>query len=82
MPRRHIERGKGLLGGRGLGFGGRGEDEAVADQGKAFLGEFGLEELVLGAGEKVGGVAGKGGYEVVDGDGLAVERSLLVGVGG
>jgi hypothetical protein len=35
------------LRGRRAGLGGRGEDKAVADQGKAVLGEFGLEELVF-----------------------------------
>ncbi len=70
------------LGRRGAGFGGRGEDEACADNGEALLGEFGLEELVFRAGEEVGFGAGDGGDEVVDGDELAVEGSLLVGVGG
>jgi hypothetical protein len=46
------------------------------------LGEFGLEELVFRAAEEVGWCAGDGGDEVVNDDGLAVERALLVGVGG
>ena len=54
------------------GFGGRGEDEAFADKCEALLGEFGLEELVFRAGEKVGFGAGDRGYKMVDGDGLAV----------
>ena len=66
----------------GAGFGGRGQDEALADQGEALLREFGLQELVFRAGEEVGPGAGDGGDQVVDGDGLAVERALLVGVGG
>ena len=66
----------------GARFGGRGEDEAFADQGKAYLGKFSLEELVFGAGKEVGIVAGDGGDEVMDRDGLAVQSSLLVGVGG
>ena len=68
--------------GRRAGLGGRGEDEAIADQGKALLGEFGLEELVFRAAEEVGRGAGDGGDEVMDDDGLAVERALLVCVGG
>ena len=46
------------------------------------LGKFGLEELVFRAGEEIGRGAGDGGDKVVDGDGLAVEGALLVGVGG
>ena len=34
---------------RGARFGGRGQDEAIAHQGKALLREFGREELVFGA---------------------------------
>jgi len=47
--------------GRGAGFGGGSEDEAVADQCEPLVGEFGLEKLVIGAGEEVGIVAGDGG---------------------
>jgi hypothetical protein len=61
---------------------GRGEDKTLADQGEAHLREFGLEKLIFRAGEEVGFSAGDGGDEVVDDDGFAVERALLVGVGG
>ena len=64
------------------GFCGRGEDEILADQGEALLGEFGLEKLIFGAGEEIRCGAGDGGDEVVDDDGLAVECALFVGVGG
>ena len=68
--------------GRSTGLGGRGEDEAFADQSEARLGQLGLEKLVFRAGEEVGLGSGNGGYEVVDIDGPAVEGSLHVGVGG
>jgi len=70
------------LGWRGAGFCGGSEDEAFADEGEAGLGKFGLEELVFRAGEKVGIGAGDGGFEVMDGDGLAVEGALQIGIGG
>jgi hypothetical protein len=68
----------GGLSGRCAGFGGRRQDETFADEGEALLGEFGLEELVVRAGEDVCGGTGEGGFEVVDGDGLGVERPILV----
>jgi len=70
------------LGGRRAGFGGRSQDEALADEGEALLGKFSLEKLVFGAGEEVGLGAGDGGDHVVDDDGISVQRALLVGVGG
>ena len=71
-----------LFGGRGARGRGRCEDETVADQSKAWLGEFGLQELVFGPGEQVGIRPGDGGDQVVDQNRLAIEHSLLVGVGG
>ena len=70
-----------LLGRRCAGLGGRGEDEAIADQSKAQLWELGLEELIFRAGEEIGFSAGDGGEQVMNDDRLAVERTLLVGVG-
>jgi hypothetical protein len=70
-----------LLGWRSARLGGRGEDEAIADQSKAQLWELGLEELIFRAGEEIGFSAGDGGEQVVDDDRFAVERALLVGVG-
>jgi hypothetical protein len=70
------------IGRRGAGFGGRGEDKALADQCEAPLRELGLEELIFMAGEEVGFFAGDGGDYVVDDDGITVECALLVGIGG
>ena len=64
------------------GFGGRLQDKALAHQRKALLRQFRLEKLVLRPGKQVGIGPGDGGDKVVHGDGLAVERSLLVGVSG
>jgi hypothetical protein len=69
------------IGGRCAGFGRWREDKPSADEGKALQGEFGLEKLVLRAGEEVGGGSGDGGDQMVDRDWLAVEGSLLIGVG-
>ena len=71
-----------LFGGRGDGTGGRGEDEAVAAEGEALLGEFGLEELVVRAGEELCLGSSDGGDQVVDHDGFAFEGALFVAVGG
>jgi len=46
------------------------------------LREFGLEKLAFGASEEVGPGSGDGGDQMVDCDGLAVERALFVGKGG
>lgn len=64
------------------GFGRRGEDEAFADQSEALLGKLGLEKLVFGAREEVRIRVCECGDEVVNGDGLAVEGSIFVGIGG
>lgn len=72
----------GLGCGWGTGFGWRGEDEASADHGEALLGELGLEKLVFGAGKKVCGCSVEGGFQMVDGDGLAIAGSMFVSVGG
>jgi len=75
--------GCGAAAGRGCaGFGWGCEDEAGANEGEALLREFSLEELILRAREEVSDGAGDGGFEVMDGDRLAVEGALLVGVGG
>jgi len=52
------------------------------DEGEAFLGEFGLEELVFGAGEKIRRGTGDRGDEVMNCDWLAVECALLISVRG
>jgi hypothetical protein len=70
-----------LVGGRSNGTGGRGEDEAVADEGETLLWELGLKELIVGAGEELGLGAGDGRDEVMDSNGLAVEGALLVAIG-
>lgn len=63
-------------------MGGRGEDKAVTDECEALLGEFSLEELIVGAREELSLSAGDGGDQMVDGDGFAVEGALFVTVGG
>jgi len=67
---------------RRAGFGGRREHKAFADDGKSLLGEFCLKQLICGAGKQLGFGFADGGFEVVDGDRLAIERTLEVGVGG
>ena len=44
--------------------------------------QFGLKKLIFGTGEDICVGSGDGGDEMVNGDGLAVERSLLVSVRG
>lgn len=75
-------RGRGGCRGCSEGLGGRRENESLANEGEALLGEFGLEKLIFRAGKQVGRRAGDGGDEVVDCYWFGVESALLVGIGG
>jgi hypothetical protein len=75
-------RGSGWWLGWGGGFGWGFQDESFADEGEAFLGEFCLEELVFGAGEKIRRRTSDRGDEVMNRDWFAVERALLVSICG
>ena len=61
---------------------GWGQHESLADQSETLLWEFGLKKLVVGAGKQVSVAICDGGDQVVNDDGLVVQGSLLVGVGG
>lgn len=63
-------------------LGGRREHEAFAYEREAGRGQFSLQKMILRAGEEVCVGGADGGDQVVNGDGLAVEGSLHVGVGG
>src|SRR5580700_390856 len=67
---------------RGNRFSRRSQDKALANQGKSLLRQFRLEKLIFRTGKEVGISSGNGSNKVMHGDGLAVEGSLLISVGG
>ena len=58
------------------------QDEAVANKGESILRQFGLEQLILRAGEEVGCRAGDCGDDVVNRDRGAIQGALFVAIGG